>query len=85
MDFVSRLLAQGRLRIPEELSLVLIDQNDASPPPEGLTLTTIELPLVEIGRRLAELTVQVKNGQELPREIILPARLIAGTSVSPLR
>lgn len=76
---------QQGVRIPDDLSVVTFDQHHDAAGWLGQAPTTIELPLLEIGRNLATMAVGRVNatGAE-PREAELPCRLIEGDTVRRL-
>lgn len=73
------------VRIPEELSVVAIHDawfaEHQAPP-----LTTVRLPLAELGRRAIEVLIEQVDGAE-PRDVFIPTepRLVARESTAPSR
>jgi Transcriptional regulators len=79
--FALRELQERGVRVPEEVSLVGFDDEPfcqtLAPP-----LTTVHIPFEELGRRGARLLLDRLEGvDDLPDEIIVPARLVQRQSV----
>lgn len=76
------LVRSGKIRVPQDLSIVTFDQN-----PEvvewlgGIKPTAIAQPLREMGHLLARMARQVVEHDPLPMETILPCTLVPGDSV----
>ncbi|MGB7158737.1 MAG: GntR family transcriptional regulator [Tepidisphaeraceae bacterium] len=77
------LIQAGKLRVPRDVSIVNFDQH-----PEcaawlgGVTPTVVELPLRDMGRKLAEMGRALLDGKELDKVTQLPCTLAAGNSVA---
>jgi len=73
-------LLRGGLRVPEDVALVGFDGID-----EGKylnrRLTTVEIPIAEIGRQAAHMLLAELNGQPGPRSVIVPPSLVPGETV----
>lgn len=84
---VWRALRQMALRVPEDLSLVGFDDTDEVWDIDGNNiLTTVRLPLEEIGRQGAELAIRrIMREETEDRDIILPSSLIVRGSTGPPR
>lgn len=86
-DFATKavaLLAERGRPVPEAMSLVGFDDTDAVPGPDGQNrLTTIALPLEQLGREAAQLAMAPGDA---PRTIVLPVGLrVRGTTAPPPR
>ncbi|MEM8495104.1 MAG: GntR family transcriptional regulator [Planctomycetota bacterium] len=83
-QLLGRLVRSGGCHVPADLSVVSFDQHHDAERWLGLKPTTVEIPLVEMGRRLAEMALQSSpNGKAIPaEEVVLPCSLRAGQSVS---
>lgn len=73
------------LRVPEDLSIISFDQK----PQEDIfggnfKLTTIALPLHEIGMRIARMAGEIIRGGVVDKQVCLPCTLIQGNSVHTL-
>ena len=81
------LLQGAGMRIPEDISLVGFDDTDGLLNAAGVNiLTTIAVPLVEIGRRAARLAIrQVVEHRNKPEQIVLPAALAIRGTTGPAR
>ena len=78
---LSPLLARG-WRVPEDLSVVVIGQDDAVPGwLGGVQPDTVCLPLREMGREAGSLARQLIENGEIPNEMIMPCSLQVGGSV----
>lgn len=83
---IRHLLHQGGLRVPEDISLVGFDDTNPMFNERGQNiLTTVRLPLRQIGRRAARLMIRQVNDEKTPQEvqIVLPATLIVRGSTAP--
>ena len=84
---VSRLLgllaSRRRLSLPGELSVVGFDQNPLVDAWLGLAVTSVELPLREMGRRIARLARHLREGVAVPERTVLSCGLREGRSVVP--
>ena len=82
---VEALTASGELRIPQDLSLISFDLVEYEiVRPLGLVPTTVELPLRQIGRRLAQMARELKMHQAVDNLTVLPCNLVPGQSVLPV-
>jgi LacI family transcriptional regulator len=82
------LLTQAGMRVPEDMSLVGFDDSDPILDSNGSNiLTTVRVPLHELGRRGAELLMDRILGKEKEnRDVLLPTELIVrGTTAPPSR
>jgi LacI family transcriptional regulator len=78
------LLRSGRLRVPEDLSIVHFDQcPETQVWLEGLTPTVVEIPVREMGRHLAHLARELADGREVAKVTKLPCEIRPGSSVVP--
>lgn len=85
MHDLARLRASGKVRVPEDLSVVTFDQHpDAATLFGGVEPTTIALPLREMGRRLAQMARDVVDGTKLKLETLVPCEFRPGASVRAL-
>ncbi len=76
-------LVRKGLRIPQDLSLVVIGQDDAVPGwLGGVRPTVVELPLREIGRRAGRMARQLVETGEIPMVTTIPCTLSPGHSVA---
>jgi DNA-binding LacI/PurR family transcriptional regulator len=77
------LAAEARgARVPEDLLLAMTATNGGSPPVRP-TITSLDLRPSEIGRRAADLLVDLIEGREpAERQLVVPTRLIARRSTS---
>ena len=79
---VGPLMRSGRLRVPEEVSLIAFDQAAADQQLHlGLRATTAALPLVEMGRTLARLARRIIDGQAADLHTPLPCTIVDGDTV----
>ena len=73
-------LLRGGVRVPEDVALVGFDGID-----EGRfldrRLTTVEIPIAEIGRRAAQMLIAELGGQTGLRSVIVPPSLVMGETV----
>ncbi len=80
---VMRALNKAGLRVPEDVSVIGFDGTplcEYSSPP----LTTVEVPLYEIGARALQLLQdQINNDDVVPERVTLPVRFKPGQSVAP--
>lgn len=78
---LSRLLKRG-WRVPAELSVVVIGQDDAVRDwLGGVQPATVQLPLREIGRKAGQMARQLIDTGDIEKEIIIPCTLQPGDSV----
>ncbi|MEM7808000.1 MAG: LacI family DNA-binding transcriptional regulator [Planctomycetota bacterium] len=82
---ISRLLSiavnQAGLRVPDDLSVISFDQNPLVDAWFGMSMTTVELPLREMGRRLAEMARRLHEGLDVPDRTLLSCTLREGSSI----
>lgn len=82
---VLRAVRDRGLRVPDDISLIGFDDDDASrylDPP----LASIGAPIIEMGRLAAEMVVQLVRGEKVTRpQVILPTTLLMRDSVKPWR
>jgi len=73
-------LAAAGLRVPHDVSVVGFDGTEL-PASNGPALTSVQVPLAEIGHRaVQELLHQIQGGVEQPRDVVLPTELLARAS-----
>ncbi len=75
-------LDQAGVKVPQQLSLMSFNDNAFAPflhPP----LTTVYLPIEEIGERTAELLIARLRGESLPEQGALPVQLRERSSTGP--
>jgi LacI family transcriptional regulator len=78
-------LVRKGLRIPQDLSLVAIGQDDAVPGwLGGVRPAVVELPLREIGRRAGQMARQLVETGEIPEVTMIPCTLSPGDSVASI-
>lgn len=70
------------VRIPEDVSVIGIDGLSVSEYVSP-TLTTMIQPAEEMGRESVRILLDILEGREKPRHLLLPARLRQGASVRP--
>ncbi len=82
---LGRLVRQGALRIPDDLSLICWGQlyDHYAHWLGGLRPTIIHLPTEALGVRLAQLAADLARGQEVPPLTLLHDQLIPGDTVRP--
>ena len=76
-------LREHGLRVPEDVSVIGFDgmEQEAG---HALTLTTLEVPIQQVGRRAIDLLVkQIQFGCAEPERIVLPTPLRVGLSTGP--
>lgn len=78
----ARTLRRAGLRVPQDVSLIGIDDH----PLAALTdLTTVAQPVREQGRMAGRMVVAVLRGEDSPRSVTLPTRLVPRGSTGPPR
>lgn len=84
MRYLDTLVRSARLRLPQDLSVVNLEQDWVQRRRLGTRQpTTVEFPLRDIGRALARMCREAfENESESPARTVLPARLIPGDTVS---
>lgn len=80
-------LKKGGYRVPEDISLISYDDTDTIMDGTGENLlTTVRLPLYEVGREGTKFLIQRILGQEpMDRDIVLPVDLMVRKSTAPPR
>lgn len=82
-----RVLQHAGYRIPEDLSIIGFDDTDTMPDHNGRNLlSSVHLPLEEIGRNAVRLLVQqIESRQHELTELVLPTHLELRASTGPAR
>jgi LacI family transcriptional regulator len=84
-QLVATVVKRKKLAIPDDLSLITFDQCQWLESSFDVgDLTTIELPLLEMGEQIALRSRNLSEGIEVPRQIFLPCKLRAGATVRAL-
>lgn len=81
---VMKVLTDAGIRIPQDVSITGFDGTEVS---ELCTpsLTTVQVPLSEIGERAVKVLLQqIQDGVASPEKVVLPVQLKKGNSVIPL-
>jgi len=75
------------IRVPEDLSLIGFDDTDGVPDMCGRNLlTTVRLPLEQVGQEAARLMIHhLASKSKTPEEIVLPTELVVRSSTAPPR
>lgn len=77
------LVRAGKIRIPQDLSIVTFDQHYSDHLAYlGLRPTVVELPLREMGKRLARMARDIIENKPVPTATFLPCDLVEGDSVA---
>ena len=84
IPFLSQLIQQKRLKVPEDLSVITFDQHPGLTNWLGVLPTCLKMPLIEMGRRLAHMARDIVNGKPVEPSISLPCQLVEGESVKTL-
>jgi len=91
-DFMARrywyLLRNAGWRIPEDFSLIGYDDTDPIPDDTGTKnlLTSVRLPLVEVGRHAADILLALIKDEEVPdTRIMLPTQLMVRQTTGPCK
>ena len=71
-DVLGRLVRRGAVRVPEELSVVCIDQHPQLTAWLGVEPTTVCLPLVEMGREIFAAAAEMTRPDRTPGAAVLP-------------
>jgi DNA-binding LacI/PurR family transcriptional regulator len=79
------LVRSGTVSIPRDLSVVVFDQQATVENWIGCRPTTLALPLMEMGKRLAHMANDLVQNKPVDVEITLPCNLIEGDSVAEPR
>lgn len=84
---IRHILQQATLRVPDDLSLIGFDDTNPMFDARGRNmLTTVRLPLRQVGRRAARLLINQINRQSYPETLLsLPATLVIRHSTTPPR
>ena len=78
------LTRDGDVRIPDDLSVISLDQKpDVAGWLGGVQPTVVEVPLKEIGQTVAEYARRVAEGEEIPETTTYANKLVHGESVRP--
>lgn len=72
-------MKQRGLRVGEDIKLIGFDNFEAARQAEP-PLTTVSNPAVELGREAARMVVALVSGDEVPRQKVLPVRLVVRQS-----
>lgn len=85
MLYVDRLARDRRIRIPDQLSLISMEQDIGKAQwLGGMKLTYVQFPMREMGRRLAEMARALVEQETAPAQVVLPVELVAGDSTRPV-
>jgi LacI family transcriptional regulator len=86
LTYMAPLIRAGKLRIPQDLSVVNFDQHGACAEwLGGIAPTVVELPMRQMGHRLAEMARQIVDGRQFPQTTWLPCTLREGAAVASLQ
>ena len=77
-----RTLRRAGLRVPEDISVVGIDDH---PVAELVDLTTVRQPVCEQGTRAAEMLLGLLRGADVEPAVVLPTQLVVRASTGPPR
>ena len=81
---IAPLVQSGELSIPDDLSVVCFDQHPGVRESLGVpSVTTIDIPLEEMGRRLAYMSRKLAMNETIEQIVKLPCPLVEGASVAP--
>lgn len=75
------LVRAGKVRVPQDLSVVTFDQHPNLEMWLGVRPTTLALPLLDMGRELAQLARNLTHQEDVSPVTTLPCELITGDSV----
>jgi LacI family transcriptional regulator len=81
---IEPLVRSGKIRVPEDLSVVTFDQHPDIPGWLGITPTTMAIPLKQIGRQLVHSAKILAEGGHVEPFVELPCQLSVGASVRPV-
>ncbi|MEM7576950.1 MAG: GntR family transcriptional regulator [Planctomycetota bacterium] len=81
---LGQLMRSGAFRVPDDFSLVVIDQYPEVPSMLGMQPATMKVPLEEIGQTLVKLSAQWCAGEQPPSLTKLPMGWIDGDSLRPV-
>jgi DNA-binding LacI/PurR family transcriptional regulator len=85
LDIYNAVVSAG-YRVPDDISIIGSDDTDPVIEDRTNILTTIRLPLVEVGERATEMLIQRVLGEEPDdRDICLPVELVVRKSTAPPR
>ena len=79
MEIIRAIRNKG-LKVPEDIAVVGFGSALVHHPLQGLTLTTLELPLEEIGRMAAEKVIKLIHKEKTPKEVLVRPKLTIGDS-----
>jgi DNA-binding LacI/PurR family transcriptional regulator len=79
---LSLLIRAGKLRVPDDVSIVQFDQAFNLPAPDLTNPTCIALPVREMGQQLIRLARRAINHDEIGAPEPIPCTLVEGTSVA---
>lgn len=77
-----RTLRRGGLRIPDDLSVIGIDDY---PVAELTDLTTVRQPVREQGELAGRMLLSILSGEEIERDVVVPTQLVIRGSTAPPR
>ncbi|HYO08387.1 MAG TPA: GntR family transcriptional regulator [Tepidisphaeraceae bacterium] len=84
MQALAPLVASGRVRVPQELSVVTFDQHpNTAAWLGGVAPATLVIPLGEMGRRLAQMARAIHEGREVAGTTLVPCDFTPGQSTAP--
>ncbi|MCL2119479.1 MAG: GntR family transcriptional regulator [Planctomycetaceae bacterium] len=79
---MQRAILTNEFRIPEDVSLFVLDQAESVKPwLGGVEPTTLQFPLFEIGVTLADYGKKMITGETVPMQTLIPGMIIEGESV----
>lgn len=78
---LSELIRSGKLVVPRDLSVISFDQHQSMPLWLGVKPTTVNMPLLEMGRHLAHMARNVAEGRPVEPMVTLPCPIVEGDSV----
>ncbi|WP_406426441.1 substrate-binding domain-containing protein [Streptomyces sp. NBC_00147] len=77
----SRMLMRAHMTVPEQVSVVGVDDHPMS---ELHDLTTVRQPIEDLGRCAAQMVLDLLDGRDLTdRDVVLPTQLVLRRSVAP--
>ena len=81
-DQLAQVVAEGKLRVPADVSVVAFHTDTKPCWTPGERLTTIILPMRELGRKMASIARRAVDGEKLGMELV-PCKFVPGTTVRP--
>ena len=79
---MQRAVLTGEFRIPDDVSVFVLDQSESVKPwLGGVEPTTLRFPLFEIGQTLADYGKKLAAKETVPMQTLIPGTLIEGDSV----